>query len=215
MDDLQIEEVIEIIPICGPDPKCVDEYITQNGIHEVLYQNTRSTTSDEFDISVSETVLVNGTTAHASAQVQTDVARFDGYFVFALTENGWVFGKKWRNFHVTNYTAYDTSRLGHFIIDNDMYYDLEMEEYIIFDSFDIEILSVEGTTVTYNLNSCSMRTFDDSVEMGQQQAAFDPFSGKFSVGTYNNVLGANPMLVCYDRYSNGWDVIESSLKKSP
>lgn len=215
MEDLQIEEVIEIIPICGPDPNCVDEYITQNGIDEVLYQDTRSTISDEFDISVSETVLVNGTTAHASAQVQTDVARFDGYFVFTLTENGWFLGEKWETFHVTNYTADYTSRLGHFIIDNDMYYDFGMEEYIIFDSFDIEILSIEGTTVTYNLNSCSMRTFDYSVELGQQQTAFDPFSGKFSIGTYDNALGTNPMLVYYDRYSNGWDVIESSLKKSP
>ena len=215
MDKLQIEETKEIIPVSGPDPNCVEEYIKQKGSINVLHQNDIISKS-EYEISVTDTNLINAGTAHASAQVQTDVARFEGYFVYTWTESGWIPEENSRDFHVTNYTADYTSRLGHYTVNNDQYYAIGMEEYIIFDSFDIEILSIEGTAVTYILNSCSMRGFDYSVVTGQkQQAEFDPLHGSFHIGTYENALGSVPMIVSYRSYNTGWYVVESSLKKVP
>lgn len=210
MDELCIEETKDIIPIRGPEPKCVEERIE---IGEVLYQDDRKSLSGAYDLSVTDSVLINANTAHVSAQLQTDAVGFEGYFVYTWTENGWVPEEKYQDFYVKNYTTDYTSRLGHFTVDNDKYYAIGAEKYIIFDSFDIEILSIEGTTVTYILNSCNMRLDYSAVTGQKMQAEFDPFYGRFSVGTHASFPNTAPIFVKYSEFENGWTVEGCSLKK--
>lgn len=205
MDELYIEDIVEIIPTRGPAEDLVSEYLTQFYSVSGIYGQKSSTIILENGVfAITESVLNNATSSHVYAQYQTDTITITGYITFSFTEKGWSCEEEQPEYQIVDYTADYSQALGNFAIENG----------VLFDNVDIKIISIEGTTVIYDLVKFSMPNFTYSVRTGTGiRATFDPFTGSFSIGNYTAVVGSCPLTMEYNPEYDLWGMLYSSLKR--
>lgn len=209
MDELCIEELKEITPISGPEKDLVHKYLAE---HYSLSGMTDSQTSniilDKAEFITTESVLKDTTIAHVYATYQTDTISVNGYVVFTLTSDGWInedTTEQRPNYHIVDYTADYSQALGSF----------STESGPVVGRVDLNVISINGTTVTYDLNKFSMPGFSYSVRTGKNLTSeFNPLTGEFWIGDYVAVLGITPLYLSYNTNTDTWSVAFSNLSRN-
>lgn len=208
MDELYIEEIKEITPISGPEKDLVHKYLAE---HYSLAGITDSQTSnmilDKAEFVATESVLKDTTSAHVYATYQTDTISVNGYVVFSFTTDGWInedITEQRPNYHIVDYTANYSKALGKF----------EIKNGIIFKSVEINIISIDDTSVTFEVLDFNMPDYSYYVTTGSKQTAvFDPMTGSFDIGSYSTVSGSVPLTMVYNAENDTWSMVYSTLHR--
>lgn len=205
MDELYIEEITHVTPTRGPSPELVEEYIIPLYSISGFYQGKEHNLILENNVfSVTESVLINPECSNVFAQYQTDNVTITGTFMFFFSEEGWTCDVEKPAYHIVEYTADYSQALGSF----------STESGPVVQSVDLNVISIDGTTVTYDLNEFSMPGFSYSVQTGTNLTSeFDPITGDFWIGNYAAVLGSTPLYLSYNSNTDTWSVAFSNLSR--